>query len=530
MLEISLFGELSVRRDNTPAQLPQSRKTRALLAYLILAGGFHRRERLCELFWQIPDDPRQSLRWSLSKLRSVVNEEDIERIAADRERVAFMAKSASIDIIEARRVLEEGVEKISVAELERVVDTTRGVFLDGLELSGQPDYEAWRVSEQEHARRLRLGLLKALVARFEESPGKQADRLAEAVAIEPYDPELHRRLIAAFMRAGRIKDARLQKEISEKTLADLEGFSVRPLIDALSEKPISSSTEIPPVTPGGQSLRQEIRFCKSRDGTGIAWASVGEGPPIVKTANWLNHLEFDWESPVWRHVFRGLASKNRFIRYDSRGNGLSDWTVDSFDVEVLTDDLESVVEASGVRKFSLLAISQGCAVAVSYAVRHPERVRRLILIGGYARGWNRINSPKAVEQTEAMITLMRMGWGQDSPIFRQMFSSLFMPDAPPENHQWFNELQRLTATPENAARLLRACGEVDVTALLPQVKAKTLVIHSRGDMRVPFNSGRELATGIPGARFVALDTRNHLLPENDSEWPRLVREIDDFLE
>lgn len=530
MLKISLFGELRVERDHLPAALPQSRKTRALLAYLILVEGYQRRERLCELLWQVPDDPRQSLRWSLSKLRAVVNEGDVERIAADRERVAFIAHGASIDIVEFRRMLDGGLDKISVPDLERVADAMRGVFLDGLELSGQTEYEAWRLAEQERARRMRLIVLKALIERLEETPALQSDRLAEAVAIEPYDPELHRRLIAALKRAGRNKEARRQKDASEKTLADIDGFSARPLAEALSEKPIAAAAEITPASPAASAFRQEVRFCKSRDGTGIAWASVGEGPPIVKTANWLNHLDFDWESPVWRHVFRGLARKNRLVRYDSRGNGLSDWSVDTFSVDVLTEDLEAVIEASGVGEFALIGISQGCAVAVAYAVRHPDRVRRLVLIGGYARGWNRINSPKVVEQTEAMITLMRMGWGQDNPVFRQLFSSLFMPDAPPENHQWFNELQRLTATPENAAKLLRACGEVDVTALLPQVKAKTLVVHSRGDMRVPFNSGRELAAGIPDARFVALDTRNHLLPENDPEWPRLLREIDEFLE
>lgn len=529
MLEISLFGELSVRRDGACVALPQSRKTRALLAYLILNEGWHRRERLCELFWQIPDDPRQSLRWSLSKLRGVVNNA-AERITADRERAAFEPHGATVDFLEAIKARAADFGGMSVAELERFADLTRGVFLDGLDLSGQPDFESWRMAEQERARRLRLDILRALIDRLEDDPGAQAERLSEAVAIEPYDPDLHRRLIAALMRAGRTKDAKRQREASDKVLADIDGYSAKRLTDALTERPVAASQPARAVKREEAPLRQEVRFCKSRDGTKIAWASVGDGPPIVKTANWLNHLEFDWESPVWRHVFRGLSQNNRFIRYDSRGNGLSDWSVDNYEVETLTDDLDAVVEASGVDKFSLLAVSQGCAIAVSYAVRRPDRVRRLILIGGYARGWNRINAPKVVEQTEAMVTLMRMGWGQDNPVFRQLFTSLFMPDAPPQNHEWFNELQRVTTSPENAARILRACGEVDVTHLLQKVTAPTLVIHARGDMRVPFNSGRELAAGITDARFVALDTRNHLIPEDDPVWPRLVREIAAFLE
>src|SRR5690606_39039909 len=217
-----------------------------------------------------------------------------------------------------------------------------------------------------------------------------SERLSEAVAIEPYDPDLHRRLIAALMRAGRTKDAKRQREASDKVLADIDGYSARRLTDALTERPVAATQPARAVKREEAPLRQEVRFCKSRDGTKIAWASVGDGPPIVKTANWLNHLEFDWERPDWRHVFRQTWQNNRFIRYDSRGNGLSDWSVDNYEVETLTDDLDAVVEASGVDKFSLLAVSQGCAIAVSYAVRRPDRVRRLILIGGYARGWNRI--------------------------------------------------------------------------------------------------------------------------------------------
>jgi DNA-binding SARP family transcriptional activator len=363
MLEISLFGDLSVRRETAPVALPQSRKTRALLAYLILNEGWHRRERLCEIFWQIPDDPRQSLRWSLSKLRGVVNDEAV-RIESDRERVAFARHGGMVDFLDARNACDAGLDDLGAADLERLAELTRGAFLDGLELSGQPDYEIWRMAERERARRLRLDILRALIDRSESDPGAQADRLSEAVAIEPYDPDLHHRLVAALMRAGRTKEAKRQKDASEAVLAGIDGFSGRRLADALSERPIAATANpAPPAKREEAPLRQEVRFCQSRDGTKIAWASVGKGPPIVKTANWLNHLEFDWESPVWRHVFRGLSPNNRFIRYDSRGNGLSDWTVDDYAVDTLADDLEAVVEASGAAQFSLLAISQGCAIA-----------------------------------------------------------------------------------------------------------------------------------------------------------------------
>jgi len=183
----------------------------------------------------------------------------------------------------------------------------------------------------------------------------------------------------------------------------------------------------------------------------------------------------------------------------------------------------------GLDRFPLLGLSQGCAISVEFAARYPDKVTKLILIGGYARGWNRSGSADIVRQTEAMITLVAIGWGRDNPAFRQMFTTMFMPDAPPENQTWFNELQRMTTTPKNAARLLRALGDVDLTARLADVRAPTLVLHARDDMRVPFNAGRELAGGIPGARFVSLDSKNHIVPDTDPVWPVMLKEINDFL-
>ncbi len=529
MLEIRLFGELTILRDGAPVALPQSRKTRALLAYLILNPGPHRRERLCEIFWQIPDDPRQSLRWSLSKLRGIVNDDDAERIIADRERIAFKALGASVDVDALKALIESGLHNQPVSALEEAANASCAPLLDGLDLAGQPDYANWRLAEQERARRMRLVLLRELINRLEEAPSAQADRLQEALSIDPYDAELHRRLLVALKRAGRTTEAERQRRASLELLEGAQDVDRDALAAAMKTKPDFAASSPIAAQSDTPALRQEIRFCKARDGLKIAWASVGEGKPIVKTSNWLNHLEYDWESPVWRHVFREMSARNRLIRYDSRGNGLSDWGTSSFDFELLVSDLEAVVDAAGVDDFFLVGVSQGCAVAIEYAVRHPERVSKMILIGGYSRGWNRRGATKFAEETAAMVTLMRTGWGKDNPVFRQLFTSLFMPDAPPENHEWFNELQRLTTTPENAANLLRALGEVDVDDRLPLVQTPTLLAHATGDLRVPFGSGRELAAGIPGARFFQLDTRNHLLPENDPEWPRLVEEIRLFL-
>jgi pimeloyl-ACP methyl ester carboxylesterase/tRNA A-37 threonylcarbamoyl transferase component Bud32 len=276
-------------------------------------------------------------------------------------------------------------------------------------------------------------------------------------------------------------------------------------------------------------LEQEIRFCTAADGVRIAWSTVGEGPPIVKAANWLNHLEFDWQSPIWRHWFAELSRDHRLIRYDERGNGLSDWDVDELSFDAFVADLEAVVEAAGVERFVLLGISQGCAVSVAYTVRHPDRVSHLILYGGYARGWKGRGSPEDLERYQAMQTLTLQGWGQDNPAYRQLFTSLFVPGATREEMDWFNDLQRVSTYPENAVRLMQTLGAIDVTALLPKVTTPTLVLHARGDLRVPHKAGRGLAAGIPGARLVTLDSKNHLLLGHEPAFARFVEEVRAFL-
>ena len=218
-------------------------------------------------------------------------------------------------------------------------------------------------------------------------------------------------------------------------------------------------------TPGQLKSSQEIKYCRTPDGVRLAYAISGKGPPLVKSANWMNHLEYDWESPVWRHVLRGLSSDHTLIRYDARGNGMSDWDVDELSLDAWVSDLETVVDAARVERFPLIGISQGCAVAVSYAVRHPERVSHLVLYGGFALGGKR-RAPQEKEKRNAMATLMRLGWGADNPSFRQMFTGLFLPSATQEQAASFNELQRRTTSPECAARYFDIVGDIDISNLL----------------------------------------------------------------
>lgn len=277
-------------------------------------------------------------------------------------------------------------------------------------------------------------------------------------------------------------------------------------------------------------MQQEIRFCRAADGVRIAYATVGSGPPLVKAANYLTHLEHDWNGPVWRHWLRGLAHHYTLVRYDERGCGLSDRDVDDFSMDAWVRDLEAVVEALGLERFPVLGISQGASVAVAYAVRHPQKVSRLVLYGGYARGrFNREPTPEELLQAETMIDVIRVGWGKENPAFRQLFSTMLMPEGTPEQMDWLNELARISATPHKVAAMERAFYHIDVTDMALQVTAPTLVLHSRDDATIPFEEGRLLAVLIPGARFVPLDSRNHILLEHEPAWTRFLAELHAFL-
>ena len=280
------------------------------------------------------------------------------------------------------------------------------------------------------------------------------------------------------------------------------------------------------------SLPQQIRFTRSHDGVRLAYAATGVGAPLViKAATWLSHLEADWGSPVWRHLLHAFSERGTLVRYDERGCGWSDWVVPELSFDSWVGDLETVVDAmEGAGRFALLGISQGAAVAIAYAVRHPDRVSHLVLHGGYARGrLVRSDTPQQREEAEMMCRLAELGWGKQDPSFRQFFTTQFIPGGTPEQHAWFNEMERLSTSPENAARFMRAFNTIDVTALLPQVRCPTLVLHSRHDVRVPFEEGRLIATGIPGATFAAIESNNHLLLEHEPGWRHWLAEVRAFL-
>lgn len=275
---------------------------------------------------------------------------------------------------------------------------------------------------------------------------------------------------------------------------------------------------------------QRVHFTHSFDGTRIAYAISGSGPPLVKTATFMSHLEYDWESPVWRHWLDELNRENTLIRYDKRGNGLSDWDVQDLSFEAWVHDLEAVVDAAGLNRFSLFAMSQGGTVAVAYAVRNPHKVSSLILYGAYARGWlHRDLTPQQIEEEKLIINLMRMGWGRANPAFRQVFAMQLRPDATTEELKAFDEQMRISTAAENAARLESEMHRTDIRAIAPLITVPTLVIHPRNDAAVPFEEGRLLASLIPDAQFVALESNNHLLTEHEPAWNKFVGTLRSFL-
>jgi pimeloyl-ACP methyl ester carboxylesterase len=327
----------------------------------------------------------------------------------------------------------------------------------------------------------------------------------------------------------RVDDAALPLPFNQIQCADLTSWSGqgnhaewRKITDSLASL-IGRGASAP-----AKPADQVVQYCKAADGLRIAYAKVGAGPPLIKAANWLNHLEHDWDGPVWGALFCRLSADHTLIRYDERGNGLSDWEAEDLSLEAYVRDLEAVVEATGAERFPIFAISQGGCVAIEYAARHPERVSRLILLNVFAHGWKTWPDPLPA-MAEAMKVLMANTWGQRSPVFRQMFSLLMLPGASSQQWDWFDASQRATASPRNAARLFESFGEMDVRHRLAEVRAPTLVLHSRDDQLVATKLGQEIAAAIPGARFVGLPSGNHILLGEEPAFAKCADEIAAFL-
>ena len=299
------------------------------------------------------------------------------------------------------------------------------------------------------------------------------------------------------------------------------------LIGALAENPSLDEQASPPEF--GLIDQSPVRYCLSSDGVSIAHAQVGSGGPLVLAGSWMTHLEWDWDNPGWGHHLSHLAKDFTLIRYDQRGNGMS--ICDEADISFagMVDDLRSVIDCYDYEKVAIFGPSQAASVSIAYAREYPERVSHLILYGGYARGRRRRGNAEAEAESKALVTMIRQGWGRDNPASRQLLTSFLMPDASREEVAWFNDFQKACGPGENLARFREVFDEMDVAHLVAGVEVPTLVVHCVEDSVAPLSEGKFLASRIPGAQFVTLNSRSHMLLENDPEFPRFLRSLRDFL-
>ena len=293
-------------------------------------------------------------------------------------------------------------------------------------------------------------------------------------------------------------------------------------------KPNGRLIQLEPAVQSHDVLDQQIESFTTSDGVRIAYSIGGRGPALVRTIHWLNHLDFEWKTPLRRQWLSEVMRHNTLVRYDQRGSGLSDWNVSDFSFERTVKDFEELVDVAGLEKFSILGGCQGAAVGIAYAVRHPERVTKLIINGTFANGWP-APGPGAHEHLQAMLTLIRSGWGRDNPAFRQLWTTLFRPDADSAEASWLNELQRISSSPENAARMIAEFPNIKILDMLPKISCPTLVLHSRDDGAVPVQEGKLIAARIRGARFVELLSRSHMVGPGDAGWKQLVEEVSAFM-
>jgi DNA-binding SARP family transcriptional activator/pimeloyl-ACP methyl ester carboxylesterase len=570
---LSLLNTPQLERDALPLPITR-RKTMALLAYLAVTGTAHSRDYLATLFWPEYDQSSAlaNLRRELSRLRDDLG---TQALISDRSQVQLNPDAGFwLDVTSFQSQLNTALQHTHLQEsfcgqcleeLRAATEMYHDDFMTGFSLPDSPGFDEWQFFEREELRRLLSEALISLI-KYLVMPGEFTQAIPYArrwLAMDKMNEEAHRTLMKLYAWSGQQAAALRQYQECQRILKEelglkpedetqqlYEAIKTRQLSPPKGENPLEiarnnqeRNIKLEPTQAYRDSqashvsstihpqLTQTIRFCLSPDGVRLAYAVVGDGPVLVKTANWLSHLEYDWNSPVWRHWMTGLARQRTLVRYDERGCGLSDWNVENFSLDAWVEDLETVVDTLGLDRFPLLGISQGASIAIAYAVRHPEKVSRLILYGGYVRGRNyRVSTPEQREELDVLLNLIRLGWGKEHPAFRQVFSMMFIPEGTPEQLQAFNELERITTSPEIAARIVGEFHKVNVSDLARQIIQPTLVMHAKDDLRIPFEEGRLLASLIPNARLVPLESKNHILLEYEPAWQQFLEEIDVFLD
>ena len=526
-----------------------SKKAQALLAFLASPPGqAHRRDKLASMLWsdRSEEAARQNLRQCLSAIRKVNETGEALPIIAEGDLLRLDPAKVTIDVCE----FEHALRSREPEELGRAVALYRGELLEGLNLQGEP-LEEWLIGER---RRLRACAIEGLsqLLEHQQRSGAREEAMQTALrllTIDPLQEGVHRSLMRLHHETGNTAQALRQYGICEKTLRRELNVEPEAATKELRREILRSRSASPRPAyekslggPGhsgrlmvrrgvtrASALKQDVHYCVTSDGVRIAYAITGSGPPLVRMATWLTHLEHSFASPVSRHLYEELSREHALVHYDPRGNGLSDWDVQDLSLEAFVSDLEAVVAAANLDRFILYGTSQGAAFAAAYAAKHPKLVAGLILCNGHVRGWRKRLDPDEIERRKALSTLILRGWGQDNPAYRQIFSSLLIPDGTAEQMSWLNELERISTSPENAHRLLEALSDIDISGLLEKIEAPTLILHARDDAMAPFSQGQAYAAGIASARFVPLESRNHVLLPEEPAWRVFQAEVRAFL-
>ena len=528
-----MLGPVEVR--DADAALPLGgRRQQALLARLLLdLGRPVAAGRLIDDLWgeAPPPTAAKMVQVHVSQLRKVIPPGMLVTLGAG---YAVEAPPDSLDLnrferlrAEGRAALDSGDPARAAARLREALALWRGPALAEFD-------EPFAAAEAARLEEVRVACLEDRID-ADLALGRHADLVGELeslVARHPLRERLLEDLMIALYRAGRQADALAAYQRHRADLDDTLGIVPSPRLTGLHSDILRHAATLAPPAPAGTPRGRatgDVRYATTRDGARLAYAVHGTGRPLVRVATWLTDLDLDWESPVWRHWLEGLGERHRVLRYDDRGCGRSDRSTGMLGQDQWVDDLAAVVDAAGLEQFDLLGVSGGGSTAVAYAVRHPERVRRVVLYGTYLRGRLRRGDPLAAKEGAAMNALIRAGWGSATAGYRRVFTNLFLPDGTEEQMVWYDELQRRTTDGETAALLREARDQIDATGLAARLSRPTLVLHARGDRVVPVAEGRLAADLIPGARFEELASRNHILLSDESAWAVFLGTVDQFL-